>query len=177
MLTELSTDKGLAVVIVLSDADAAFAMPEDFARQKHIWVNDFNEDDAHIYLDKLGAPQARNELFYEAGTRPMHLLAAAEGGVLEFIALAQREAQFCVRARAPAAAWSAPRALRARRRWRCRCAPGRLLCTAPDNLRTLLLGGGDVEDVVRSALLETLVARRVSSSCQGQGWKGVVKLP
>ena len=94
VLKELCADKRLVkVVIVLSDADAAFAMPEDFARQKRIWVNDFNEDDAHIYLDKLGAPQARNELFYEAGTRPMHLLAAAEEGFAQFIALAQEEAQ------------------------------------------------------------------------------------
>ena len=94
VLKELCVDKRLVkVVIVLSDADAAFAMPEDFARQKRIWVNDFNEDDAHIYLDKLGAPQARNELFYEAGTRPMHLLAAAEKGFNTFIALAQGEAE------------------------------------------------------------------------------------
>ena len=34
VLKELCVDKGLMkVVIVLSDADAAFAMPEDFARQ------------------------------------------------------------------------------------------------------------------------------------------------
>ena len=99
VLKELCVDKRLVkVVIVLSDADAAFAMPEDFARQKHIWVNDFNEDDAHIYLDKLGAPQARNELFYEAGTRPMHLLAAAEDGFQEFIALAQGQADKKIRA-------------------------------------------------------------------------------
>ena len=48
-------------------------------------------------------------------------------------------------------------------------------CAFAEKLRTLLLGGGDVEDVVRCALLETLVVRRVSSSCQGKGWKGVVK--
>ena len=99
VLKEVCVDKGLAnVVIVLGDADAAFAMPEDHARQNNIWVNDFNEDDAHIYLDKLGAPQARNELFYEAGTRPMHLLAAAEDGFQEFIALAQGQAEKKIRA-------------------------------------------------------------------------------
>ena len=48
-------------------------------------------------------------------------------------------------------------------------------CAFAENLRTLLLGGGDVEDVVRCALLEALVVRRASSSCQGKGWKGVVK--
>ena len=105
VLKEVCVDKGLAnVVIVLGDADAAFAMPEDHARQNNIWVNDFTEADAHIYLDKLGAPPAppapqpqprhpRNELFYEAGTRPMHLLAAAEKGFNTFIALAQGEAE------------------------------------------------------------------------------------
>ena len=43
-----------------------------------------------------------------------------------------------------------------------RCAPGRLQCSPPDNLRALPLIGGDVEDVVRFALLETLGARRAS---------------
>ena len=94
VLKELCADQGLAkVVIVLSDADAAFAMPKDFARQKKIWVDDFNEIEAHTYLDRLGAPEARDELLYEAGTRPMHLLAAAEEGFAQFIALAQEEAQ------------------------------------------------------------------------------------
>ena len=98
VLKELCADKGLVkVVIVLGDADAAFAMPEDFARQYVIWVNDFNEDDAHIYLDKLGAPQPRNELFYEAGTRPMDLWAATQGGFLRFIALARGQADKKVR--------------------------------------------------------------------------------
>jgi hypothetical protein len=40
-------------------------------------------------------------------------------------------------------------------------------------LRALPLGGGDVEDVVRFALLETLGARRASRSCRGRGWGGV----
>ena len=48
-------------------------------------------------------------------------------------------------------------------------------CAFAEKLRTLLLGGGDIEDVVRCALLEALVERRASSSCQGEGWKGVVK--
>ena len=59
-------------------------------------------------------------------------------------------------------------ALRARRRRRGRCALGRLH-VPPDNLRALPLGGGDVEDVVRCALLETLGATRASSpACRGR---------
>ena len=90
-------------------------------------------------------------------------------------------------------------ALRARRRWRgrCapgrlrqpgrrlalalgadagrrgRCAPGRLRCASSRGLRTLPDGGGDVEDVVRCVLLETLGARRASSStAEGEGGEG-----
>ena len=41
-------------------------------------------------------------------------------------------------------------------------------------LRTLSPGdGGDVKDVVRFALLETLGATRASRSCRGRGWGGV----
>ena len=46
-------------------------------------------------------------------------------------------------------------------------------CPPPVNVRALPLGGGDVEDVVRFALIETLVARRASRSCRGRGWGGV----
>ena len=67
-------------------------------------------------------------------------------------------------------------ALRARRRRRGRCAPGRLhVAPPPPLMRALPLGGGDVEDVVRFTLLETLVARRASRSCRGRGWGGVVQ--
>ena len=48
-------------------------------------------------------------------------------------------------------------------------------CPPPVNVRALPLGGGDVEDVVRFALLETLGARRASRSCRGGGWGGVVQ--
>ena len=43
-------------------------------------------------------------------------------------------------------------------------------CPPRVNVRALPLGGGDVEDVVRFALIETLVARRASRSCRGRGW-------
>ena len=54
LMKDLSADRGLAnVILVLSDADAAFAMPKDDDRQTPIWVDDFTEDEAHAYLDKL----------------------------------------------------------------------------------------------------------------------------
>ena len=83
-------------------------------------------------------------------------------------------------------------ALRARRRWHgraarpgafgrpvaaSRCAlgaggaarPGANMPPIPDNLRALPVGGGDVEDVVRCALLEALGATRASSPAEGEG--------
>ena len=99
VLKKMCADKKLVkVVIVLSDADAAFAMPKDSYRQNKIWVDDFNEVDAHTYLDNLGAPELRDELFYQAGTRPLHLLRAAETGFTEFIEFTQGDAQKEIRA-------------------------------------------------------------------------------
>ena len=93
VLKEVCVDKRLAnVVIVLSDADAAFAMPEDIARQEKVWLDDFTQVDADTFLDKLGAPQARDELFYQVGTRPMQLVRAFEKGFTEYIALEQGQA-------------------------------------------------------------------------------------
>ena len=68
-------------------------------------------------------------------------------------------------------------ALRARRRRRGRCAPGRLHVLSAHCARCLLGGSGDVEDVVRCALLERLGARRASSSCRGRGWGGTPRGP
>ena len=68
-------------------------------------------------------------------------------------------------------------ALRARRRRRGRCALGRLHVLLRV-LRTLSPGGsGDVEEVVCCALLERLGARRASSSCRGRGWGGTPRGP
>ena len=62
-------------------------------------------------------------------------------------------------------------ALRARHQRRRRCTPERPHVLP--RLRTLSPGdGGDVKDVVRFALLETLGARRASRSCRGRGWGG-----
>ena len=80
---------------------------------------------------------------------------------------------WALRARAPAAARSRPRAARsAPMAWALR-ARAPTCCPPPVNVRALPLGGGDVEDVVRFALIETLVARRASRSCRGRGWGGV----
>ena len=51
--------------------------------------------------------------------------------------------------------------------------PGAYMCSPRNCARCLLGGSGDVEDVVRCALLERLGARRASSSCRGRarvGW-------
>jgi len=98
VLKKVCVDKGLAnVVIVLSDADAAYAMPKDFARQKKIWVDDFTQVDAHTFLDKLGAPEPRDELFYQVGTRPMQLLRATEEGFTDYSAMELGEAEKDIR--------------------------------------------------------------------------------
>ena len=55
--------------------------------------------------------------------------------------------------------------------------PGAYMCPPRNCARCLLGGGGDVEDVVRCALLERLGARRASSSCGGRGWGGTPRGP
>jgi len=55
--------------------------------------------------------------------------------------------------------------------------PGAYMCPPRNCARCLLGGGGDVEDVVRCALLERLGARRASSSCRGRGWGGTPRGP
>ena len=47
--------------------------------------------------------------------------------------------------------------------------PGAYMCSPRNCARCLLGGSGDVEDVVRCALLERLGARRASSSCRRRG--------
>ena len=55
--------------------------------------------------------------------------------------------------------------------------PGAYMCSPRNCARCLLGGSGDVEDVVRCALLERLGARRASSSCRGRGWGGTPREP
>ena len=55
--------------------------------------------------------------------------------------------------------------------------PGAYMCSPRNCARCLLGGSGDVEDVVRCALLETLCERHASSSCRGRGWGGTPRGP
>lgn len=79
------------VVILLSEANAAFALPADPFRQRFLWVEDFTEAEAQAYLDARGflvpagpsdsATEAqRRRLFDEVGTRLAALSAAVSGG-------------------------------------------------------------------------------------------------
>ena len=84
------------------------------------------------------------------------------------------------RPRAPVAAGSLCLALRARRRRRGGAArPRAPTCALRVTAHVVSWGGecGDVEDVVRCALLERLGARRASSSCRGRGWGGTPREP
>ena len=116
LLKEVGADETLAnVILVLSDADAVFAMPNDRDRQTQIWVEDLDEPGAHAYLDTLGVLRCdylnelelppcdrsstpstnlalRNKLFFESGTRYMTLTSAAETQVLsQFFVAADRD--------------------------------------------------------------------------------------
>ena len=116
LLKEIGADETLAnVILVLSDAVAVFAMPNDRDRQNQIWVEDLDEPGAHAYLDTLGVLRCdylnelelppcdrsstpstnlalRNKLFFEAGTRVMTLTSAAETQVLsQFFVAADRD--------------------------------------------------------------------------------------
>jgi len=83
------------VVIVLSEANAAFALPADPFRQRFLWVDDFTEAEAHAYWDARGFLVAdrtpatagadkcqarRAEVLREVGTRLAMLKAAAAAG-------------------------------------------------------------------------------------------------
>jgi hypothetical protein len=51
-MKRLGADLGAAhVILVLSDANAAFALPDDPARQEILWVEDLNEREAHALFD------------------------------------------------------------------------------------------------------------------------------
>ena len=116
LLKEIGADETLAnVILVLSDAVAVFAMPNDRDRQNQIWVEDLDEPGAHAYLDTLhglpcdylnelelppcdrsSTPSTNlalcNKLFFESGTRYMTLTSAAETQVLsQFFVAADRD--------------------------------------------------------------------------------------
>ena len=113
---------GANIILVLSDADAIFAMPNDRDRQSQIWVEDLDEPCAHAYLDTLdvlpcdylnelelppcdrsSTPSThlalRNKLFFESGTRVMTLTSAAETQALsQFFVDADRDGKRELRA-------------------------------------------------------------------------------
>jgi len=101
MLKRLCVDHRAArVVLVLSDAIASFALPDDPSRQKIVWVEDLSEVEAHAYLDKrhflLADPEnltgveakraRREELFATVGTRASFLAKAVDDGEGELAA-------------------------------------------------------------------------------------------
>ena len=101
MLKRLCVDHRAArVVLVLSDAIAGFALPNDPARQNIVWVEDLSEVEAHAYLDKrhflLADPKnqkdveakraRREELFATVGTRAAFLAKAVDDGEGELAA-------------------------------------------------------------------------------------------
>jgi len=73
------------VILVLSDANAAFALPDDKGRQDFLWVEDFTEKETNEYFDErnflmteIPPPNATNpntekrkEIFEKIGTRPV----------------------------------------------------------------------------------------------------------
>ncbi len=68
-----------SVVLVLSDASAAYALPEDPARRMEIWGEDFTLKQANEYLDlREFTPdtEERRGLFERVGTRPADLVSA-----------------------------------------------------------------------------------------------------
>ena len=101
MLKRLCVDHRAArVVLVLSDAIAGFALPNDPARQNIVWVEDLSEVKAHTYLNKrhflLADPKnltgveakraRREELFATVGTRAAFLAKAVDDGEGELAA-------------------------------------------------------------------------------------------
>lgn len=73
------------VIIVLSDANAAFSLPPDDTRQEFVWVDDFSPGEANEYLDKAGFflnnPQRRLQVFERIGTRPATLKKLVSEGI------------------------------------------------------------------------------------------------
>ena len=101
MLKRLCVDHRAArVVLVLPDAFAGFALPDDPARQNIVWVEDLSEVEAHAYLNKrhflLADPKnltgveakraRREELFATVGTRASFLAKAVDDGEGELAA-------------------------------------------------------------------------------------------
>ena len=73
------------MILVLSDANAAFSLPQDEARQDVIWVDDFNKKEAGLFLDNakflMGDFKKREEIFEKIGTRVALLARMIQGGI------------------------------------------------------------------------------------------------
>lgn len=85
---ELSADRNACrFILILSEANAALELPDDAGRQKILWVDDFTEPEAHLFLEQRGilpiagstGDQAsanvalREHVFCELGRRPLDL--------------------------------------------------------------------------------------------------------
>jgi hypothetical protein len=72
-----SDAEAACVIMILSDANAAFSLPVDEARQEILWVDDFTDNEANEFLDNahflLKNTQKRNQIFEQIGTRPAEL--------------------------------------------------------------------------------------------------------
>jgi len=80
-LKRLGCDLAAAhVFLVLSDANAAFALPDDPSRQKMLWIEDLTTAEANTLLDLrkffVGNAEVRQRLFDCVGTRVADLIAA-----------------------------------------------------------------------------------------------------
>jgi energy-coupling factor transporter ATP-binding protein EcfA2 len=89
VIKSLNTDKrSCRVILVLSDADAAFGLPTDDDRQMLVWVDDFTSDEANQFFDNVGClplrqrfdanntdlnDRLRRRWFEFVGTRPAAL--------------------------------------------------------------------------------------------------------
>lgn len=93
-LKNLNSDdlRSCHVILVLGDADAAFGLPKDSARQTLVWVDDFTIDQASRFFDNLRCLplaaridgngtdlnlQLRRRVFEHIGTRPADLESVA----------------------------------------------------------------------------------------------------
>ncbi len=72
-----SDNKAARVILVLSDANAQFALPGDHARQEVIWVDDLTEAEARAVMEKHNFAATEEEkqlIFRRAGTRVADLV-------------------------------------------------------------------------------------------------------
>ncbi len=72
-----SDNKAARVILVLSDANAQFALPGDGARQEVIWVNDLSEAEARAVMEKhkfVATEEEKQLIFRRVGTRVADLV-------------------------------------------------------------------------------------------------------